>query len=92
MMSVSIVKASGLFAALLLMVCVVEYKCEKFNDDYYESRGEFFIAASSLYRISYRIFKFAFQNVILQYIYTQVPTLYTHFTQTQKGFSFPFDF
>lgn len=36
----SIVKASALFA-LILLVCVVEYNCEKFNDDYYESRGKF---------------------------------------------------
>lgn len=39
MMSVSIVKASAFFA-LIFMVCMVEYNCEKFNDDYYESRGK----------------------------------------------------
>lgn len=40
MSSVSIVKASALFA-LILVVGVVEYNCEKYNDDYYESRGKF---------------------------------------------------
>ncbi|KAJ6641242.1 Calsyntenin-1 [Pseudolycoriella hygida] len=37
MSPVSFVKACALFA-LILIVFVVEYKCEKFNDDYYESR------------------------------------------------------